>query len=304
LMRQKVNGSISDFGKVPKLIKTDLTIPASETWKRSYRLALEKGIDLVDSGELNKLVLAVRQLVLLNKPLDHLALLTSLRRYQKGSCRFLWKRSHDESFFGASPERLLSIKKTILQTDALAGTAGCHDEGWDLLRSEKNLREHELVVSSITNQLIEKGLDPIRLRTPRLARHGHLIHLHTPLKASSKGLSALELVETLHPTPAVAGLPRSKAMQWLRTLEPFDRESYAAPIGWVDNLGNADFRVAIRCGYTKGSHLFLMAGAGLVKGSLLESELHEVELKLAVLADQLELNSSPQGKSFSRRSIT
>ena len=47
-----------------------------------------------------------------------------------------------------------------------------------------------------------------------------------------------------------------------------------------------------------------MAGAGLVKGSLLESELHEVELKLAVLADQLELNSSPQGKSLSRRSIT
>ena len=93
-------------------------------------------------------------------------------------------------------------------------------------------------------------------------------------------------------------------MQWLRTLEPFDRESYAAPIGWVDSLGNADFRVAIRCGYTKGSHLFLMAGAGLVKGSLLESELHEVELKLAVLADQLELNSSPQGKSLSRRSIT
>ena len=93
-------------------------------------------------------------------------------------------------------------------------------------------------------------------------------------------------------------------MQWLRTLEPFDRESYAAPIGWVDNIGNADFRVAIRCGYTKGNHLFFMAGAGLVKGSLLDSELHEVELKLAVLADQLELNSSSQGKSLSRRSIT
>ena len=143
----------------------------------------------------------------------------------------------------------------------------------------------------------------ICLRTPRLAKHGHLIHLHTPLKAFSKGLSALELVEALHPTPAVAGLPRIKSMQWLRTLEPFDRESYAAPMGWIDNNGNADFRVAIRCGYTKGSHLYLMAGAGLVKGSVLESELQEVELKLAVLADQLELNSSSQGKSLSRRSM-
>ena len=72
----------------------------------------------------------------------------------------------------------------------------------------------------------------------------------------------------------------------------------------MDTKGNSEFRVAIRCGYAKGNQLELTAGAGLVKGSVLERELQEVSLKLAVLADQLELNSSTQGKSLSRRSIT
>ncbi len=273
-------------------------------WQGNFRLALAKGIDLVNSGELEKLVLAVKQLFLLKYPLDPVALLSSLRKYQRGSCRFLWQRSQNEIFFGASPERLLSLNHGNLQTDALAGTARQHDDGLDLLKSEKNLREHELVVCSIKDQLLQRGLSPNRLRQPRLAKHGHLIHLHTPIKASAKGFSALQLVEILHPTPAVAGLPRNKSLQWLRTLEPFDRGCYAAPLGWIDTSGNAEFRVAIRCGYARGHHLHLIAGAGLVKGSVEEVEMQEVSLKLAVLADQLDLNLEAQEKPFSRHLIT
>ncbi|KGG16760.1 MULTISPECIES: isochorismate synthase MenF [unclassified Prochlorococcus] len=304
LMREKLSIPISGSEQLNNPKEIDFVIPEFQEWEESYRLALIKGIDLVDSGQLKKLVLAVRQSVILKKPLNPLVLLASLRKHQRGSCRFLWKRFENESFFGASPERLLSLKQGNLQTDALAGTAGQNDEGVSLLNSEKNLREHELVVSSIKKQLIDNGLDPNRLRHPRLARHGHLIHLHTPIKAHAQGLSAIQLVEILHPTPAVAGLPRGQSIQWLRTLEPFDRGCYAAPIGWVDNSGNAEFRVAIRCAYTREKHLHLMAGAGLVKGSSVESELHEVKLKLMVLADQLNLHFPTYGKSFSRRSIT
>ena len=106
----------------------------------------------------------------------------------------------------------------------------------------------------------------------------------------------LTLAEQLHPTPAVAGLPRREAMAWLRTLEPFDRGSYAAPIGWIDSSGDAELRVAIRCGHARGCQLDLTAGAGLVRGSEAERERQEVGLKLAVLADQLNLASgSRQG---------
>ena len=81
-------------------------------------------------------------------------------------------------------------------------------------------------------------------------------------------------------------------MSWLRTLEPFERGGYAAPIGWIDNLGNAELRVAIRSGTVRGNELEITAGAGLVRGSLAEKELQEVGLKLAVLADQLELQAN------------
>ena len=276
----------------------------NNNWRDCYRSALSRGIELVHSEELEKLVLAVRQSVLLQSPFDPLKMLFKLRHQQDSSCRFLWKTTKEESFFGASPERLLSVNSGQIRSDALAGTANRDDDGEKLLKSEKNLREHQLVVSSIMEELVNQGLEPLSPRGPQLVHQGHLIHLHTPIVASSRGKLPLHLVEALHPTPAVAGLPRRKALNWLRALEPFERGGYAAPIGWIDSEGNAEFRVAIRCGYSRANQVDLMAGAGLVKGSSMESELQEVALKFKVLADQLDLGSDSQTNVSIRRSIT
>ena len=260
-------------------------------WERRYTSALQRGLELVNGGELHKLVLAVRHSVSLTSPLDPLLLLKRLRHQQAGSCRFLWQRNRQDSFFGASPERLLSLRNGQLRCDALAGTAGRNDHATSLLNSDKDRREHELVVQAITEHLSAQGLKPRRPRSPQLARHGQLIHLHTPITTAAPGQSPLALAGVLHPTPAVAGLPRREAMSWLRSLEPFDRDGYAAPIGWIDSAGDAELRVAIRCGHARGAQLDLTAGAGLVRGSVAERELQEVGLKLTVLADQLDLVS-------------
>ena len=266
-------------------------VNSERPWQQCYAPALEQGIELVNQGELHKLVLAVRQSIALREPLNPLPLLDRLRQQQAGSCRFLWQRSHDDAFFGASPERLLSLRGGQLRSDALAGTAGQGDCGEALLQSDKDRREHELVVKAITDHLQHKGLNPRRPRRPQLARHGRLVHLHTPITAAAAGHQPLTLAGALHPTPAVAGLPRREAMTWLRSLEPFERGGYAAPVGWIDSAGDAELRVAIRCGHARGHRLDLTAGAGLVRGSLAERELQEVGLKLAVLADQLDLQS-------------
>ncbi len=265
---------------------------SSDTWKDCYRSALIRGIDLVNEGVLQKLVLAVRHSIVLRSTIEPLAILLRLRQQQQGSCRFLWQRNKDESFFGASPERLLSLRKDQLICDALAGTASQNDSSELLLRSDKDRREHELVVDSIFQTLVREGLDPRRPRDPQLARHGKLVHLHTPVTASNKHCLPLHLAEALHPTPAVAGWPKKEAINWLRTLEPFERGSYAAPIGWIDSLGNAEFRVAIRCCQARGNKLEITAGAGLVRGSIVDKEMKEVGLKLAVLADQFDLITS------------
>ena len=260
-------------------------------WKERYQPALEQGLKLVNDGALHKLVLAVRQSIELTTPLSPLPLLRRLRHQQTGSCRFLWQRGSNDAFFGASPERLLNLRNGRLRSDALAGTAGRGEGGDTLMQSTKDRHEHELVVKAISDSLGEKGLTPQRPRRPQLARHGHLIHLHTPICADATGHQALALAAALHPTPAVAGLPRREAMHWLQTLEPFERGGYAAPIGWIDQAGDAELRVAIRCGHLRGNQLDLTAGAGLVRGSIAERELQEVSQKLAVLADQLDLHS-------------
>ncbi|MEY4352355.1 MAG: hypothetical protein RLZZ609_596 [Cyanobacteriota bacterium] len=256
-------------------------------WREAYRAALQRGLDLVEDGELHKLVLAARQRVELKGSLDPRLLLAHLRRSQPGSCRFLWQPAAEEALLGASPERLLAVRQGLLRSDALAGTRPSGGEAAELLRSEKDRREHDLVVETIRRVLRQAGLAPHRPRHPRLARHGGLVHLHTPITATLQGLSPLALAEVLHPTPAVAGLPRREAMAWLRCLELFERGHYAAPIGWIDSQGDCELRVAIRSGLIRQGALELTAGAGLVRGSVPEREEQEVALKLRVLLDQL-----------------
>ncbi|MEB3271024.1 MAG: isochorismate synthase [Synechococcus sp.] len=263
-----------------------VAIGPGSAWQPGYRAALERAIDLVERGELRKLVLAVRQELRLEGPLEPLALLRHLRRSQPGSCRFLWQRSPQHALLGASPERLLTVRQGQLRSDALAGTAPLAAAA-ALLQSVKDRHEHELVVETITAVLQRAGLQPRRPRHPRLARHGGLVHLHTPITAAQGAQQPLMLAAALHPTPAVAGLPRREAMAWLRSLEPFERGHYAAPVGWIDSHGDTDLRVAIRSGIVRADRLELTAGAGLVRGSQPERELQEVALKLGVLQQQL-----------------
>ena len=258
-------------------------------WELGYRSAFEQAMALVNQGDLQKLVLAVRQDLSLDRAVDPLALLAPLRRHQSGSCRFLWQRAAGSALIGASPERLLTVRQNQLRSDALAGTTPWGPMAPELLQSIKDRHEHDLVVDTITSVLRQAGLNPRRPRHPRLARHGQLAHLHTPITANLQGEQPLAIAAALHPTPAVAGLPRKEAMGWLRSLEPFERGHYAAPIGWIDSAGDADLRVAIRSGTLRGSQLELTAGAGLVRGSTVERELQEVALKLGVLQQQLNL---------------
>ena len=264
-------------------------IVSSSAWQEGYRSVVERGLDLVEGGELRKLVLAVRQQLLLAQPLDPLQLLAQLRQRQPGSCRFLWQQANGPALLGASPERLLTVRQGQLRSDALAGTAPVGRDASLLLHSDKDRREHELVVEAITSVLQEGGLCPRRPRHPRLARHGQLLHLHTPITSSLDNQQPLAIAAALHPTPAVAGLPRRQAMAALRSLEPFERGHYAAPIGWIDSEGDTELRVAIRSGSLQGRRLELTAGAGLVRGSAVERELAEVALKLGVLQQQLDL---------------
>ena len=97
----------------------------------------------------------------------------------------------------------------------------------------------------------------------------------------------LELVEALHPTPAVAGEPRDAALEVIADLEPFDRGSYAGPVGWMDATGDGEWAIALRCAELRGDQATLYAGAGIVAGSRPDAEVDETERKFRAFLDAL-----------------
>jgi isochorismate synthase EntC len=97
----------------------------------------------------------------------------------------------------------------------------------------------------------------------------------------------LDLVAALHPTAAVAGVPRGAAGEALAELEPIDRGWYAGPVGWVDANGDGEWVIALRCAEITGTTARIFAGAGIVAGSDPEAELEETERKFRALLDAL-----------------
>jgi menaquinone-specific isochorismate synthase len=139
------------------------------------------------------------------------------------------------------------------------------------------------------NRLRAQGLSPRHSTPPGLLRLPHIQHLHTPICADvPRHVSPLALVEALHPTPAVAGVPTQTACDLIQQEEPCDRGLYAAPFGWVDPYGNSEFIVGIRSALIQGNQARLYAGAGIVDGSDPARELAEVQLKLQAIAEALE----------------
>jgi menaquinone-specific isochorismate synthase len=105
-------------------------------------------------------------------------------------------------------------------------------------------------------------------------------HLNTPVVGKChKDASLMLLVERLHPTPALGGLPKEEAVVKIREVEELDRGFYAAPLGWMDYRKNGEFAVSIRSGLIQGEEVSLFAGCGVVADSESESEYLETSLK-------------------------
>ena len=97
----------------------------------------------------------------------------------------------------------------------------------------------------------------------------------------------LDLVQRLHPTPAVGGCPREGALRFIREREGLDRGWYAGPVGWLDRRGDGEFAIALRSALLHGAEATLFAGSGIVAQSRASDEYAETCLKLRPMLNAL-----------------
>jgi menaquinone-specific isochorismate synthase len=276
------------------------------TAREDWRDGVEAAVGRIESGDLRKVVLAQALDVDLDGDLSLPDVLARLGDRYPDCYRFLVEPDPDSgrpqaSLFGATPERLVSVRGRTVETDALAGTTGRgetpEEDEWlaaELAEDAKNAHEHQLVADTIKQQLAPFAAS-VTAGPRRIRRLATVQHLWTPITATlDRAEHVLSLVEALHPTPAVGGLPPETALETIRETEPFDRGWYAAPIGWIDAAGYGTFAVALRSAVVRGTTATLFAGVGIVADSDPDGEWDEVQLKYRPILDELETEGDRQ----------
>ena len=253
--------------------------------------AVSGALEGIREGPLDKVVLA-RDVLIWSKTPFEIGLLVARLSQDFPEC-FTFAV---EGLVGATPELLIRRSGDAVESLVLAGSArrgATVDEDADigvgLMRSDKDLREHDFAVrsvSSILRPLCDRlGVDP----SPSILPLANVQHLSTRVRGRlRRPLTALQLAGALHPTAAVCGTPTADALAAIHTLEGLDRGRYAGPVGWVDSRGDGEWAIALRCAEIEGDRARLFAGAGIVEGSLPEDELEETRLKLRAMQSALD----------------
>jgi|CXWL01.1.fsa_nt_gi isochorismate synthase len=246
---------------------------------------------------LDKVVLAHAVEVTRSVPFEPAQVLDSLRAANPAAYLMSYRpRGGSPVFLGASPERLATVTGSQVVSGALAGSAprGSTPEeddrlGRELLGSAKDLDEHAIVGEMIAAALLPLARDIETGPGPRLERLPTVQHLFTPIVGTLEaGRSILDVAAALHPTPAVGGMPRERALEAIRSLEAVPRGLYAGAFGRVDSSGEGDLAVAIRSALLSADRALVYAGGGIVPGSDPDLEVEETKLKLAAVLAALE----------------
>jgi len=257
-----------------------------------WRALVQRAVDEIRAQRLEKVVLAREERAPLPE-MDVVAAVRHLRDANPGACVFaVWRG--DGVFLGATPELLARVHGRDVATSVLAGSTRRGESagedaalGQALAASAKDREEHAIVRRELEAALgaVCEGVQ-VSAR-PDLVTLSHVQHLHTPVRARLReGYSVFDVLERLHPTPAVGGAPRDAALAFIRAHEGIDRGWYAGPVGWSDGT-RAEFAVALRCALVRERTAHLFAGCGIVAQSDPAAEWDESQLKLRTAIEAL-----------------
>jgi len=292
----RLTGVISEINR-PRVVAQGINnvtwLPGSRPVSE-WQLAVDTAVARINSGELDKVVLARDIVAQLDQPIHIGALLIRLNE----SFPECWTFCVD-GLVGATPELLIRRDGEHVTSRVLAGTMRrSRDTDRDgqlaaeLLDSDKDQEEHVYAVESVAAALATHCTDLNVPNRPFILRLANVQHLATDVTGELVDAApALALAASLHPTAAVCGTPTERASHVIRELEGMNRGRYSAPVGWLAANGDGEFGIALRCALIETEDrktLRLFAGCGIVAGSTGESEVAESQAKFAAMKSALE----------------
>lgn len=283
---------VSDSMEVPDTEKAP-ALTQEEDAKPRYQEAFARFIQPLQSETFQKLVLSRS----CTQPVDEdfspiRAFVRACNTYPR-MLIYLCHTPASGSWMGSTPEILLSGHGDEWHTVALAGTMPLPPAEETCPWSAKN-QEEQAFVADYIRRIVQIYGQKIEEKGPYTARAGQLVHLKTDFRFRMKDPQRIgPLLNALHPTPAVCGLPKEEAFRFLLNQEGYDRRYYSGFIGWLDTTGTTHLYVNLRCLEIHPHAVTLYAGGGILPLSEPDSEWTETENKMQTMRHILQAPSKP-----------
>ena len=247
--------------------------------KKDHINLVQKCIDFIKDGEASKVVLSRKEEVRFNG-VDLIDTFLNLLDNYPLAFVYLWFHPKVGLWMGASPETLISVENKKFKTMALAGTQPYIDS-LEVQWKEKEKEEQGIVTDFIVAELKDFEL---KITKPYTKKAGSLLHICTEITGEFNSNNQLaNVIKELHPTPAVCGLPKEKAKEFILKNENYNREYYTGFFGELNMENSTNLFVNLRCMQIKSSKAIVYIGGGITADSVPEKEWEETVAKSEVV---------------------
>jgi len=250
--------------------------PAKAANKQVYMDLVDSMKSAINEGLYDKLVAS--RIIMDEKPTTFSAALlfeSLCTKYPNAFVYWIFIPGETE-WLGASPEQLLKSEQGKIYTMSLAGSQAFVEGQASYHWGEKEQKEQEIVSNYIFHTMMASGVTALKMSDAQTHRAGNMIHLRTDISAEIDSVNdLLSLIFHLHPTPAVCGLPKEKAMQYILDHEMHDRKYYSGFLGIIGKEMNCNLFVNLRCMEITQNQLIRYVGCGITADSNAELEWEE-----------------------------
>jgi len=248
--------------------------------KRHLDLVIS-GIDAIKNNQFKKVVLSRKEIIKLDS-IDILSIFQRLLCEYENAFVYVWFHPKIGLWMGATPERLVTLNKREFHTTALASTQvfkGNMNPFWGTKEKEEHQFVLDYIVSQIKNQ--ENGiiLKNFSVSDTYTIKAGNLLHLKADIKGTISDFELKSLLDTLHPTPAVCGLPKAAAKEFILQNENYDRCYYTGFLGEINTNLKTELFVNLRCVEIIDTCAVIYVGGGITLDSNPEDEWLETSNK-------------------------